>query len=524
MIPLFNSAQVREADKYAINKLGIPSILLMENAARSIYELIDKNFSGELVEKKAAILCGKGNNGGDGFALTRNFLINGFSVIVISIGAEKELKGDALLNYIILKKTAAVNKNLSLVNYKGVNSIKKAAGCDIIVDALLGTGAYCPLKEPYNTIIKYVNTLDAVKVAVDIPTGLNVDTGYGETVFEADLTVSLAEFKAGLFYSKGYKFAGKVEKGSIGLGKEYFDSLNVENYLIEPEDVFTFLPEKEPDAYKYSAGKVLVIAGSRNFTGAAFLTTNAVMKSGAGACILAFPESIKEIALQNLKMPTVFGYEDNGRGCLTEDSVDSLMEKIEWADAVALGPGIGREEETLAAVRKLIKKGKNKRFIIDADALYALAGKEYTKIDLSGMILTPHHKEFADMLGIELKELEENMPANGKDFAVKNKCYLVLKGAPTITFTPNGDAIINSTGNPGMAKFGTGDVLTGFTAGMAAQHITAEEAVLASVYIHSLAADLLINEKTVYGMTSTDILENLPYAIKFIFDTFSPVS
>lgn len=521
MIPLYSTAQIREADEYALKHYGIPGSILMENAARSVFELVESNFADQVSVKTVGIVCGKGNNGGDGFALARNFLINDYYVVVVALADEKTLKGDALFNYNILLKMASSNKNISIVQYKNSKSLLCLEDCEIIIDALLGTGTKGALNEEYTQIISNLNEISAIKIAVDIPTGLDCDTATGDIIFEADMTVSLSELKTGLFYGKGYLNSGKIVKGSIGMGSEYYEKLEVDRYLIEPEDVFNYLPPKDLAAHKYSSGKVLVIAGSGKYSGAAFLTSNAVMKSGAGACTLTFPKSIKNIALQSLTVPTVNTYEDFGNEYLSVKSMKDLEEWLKWADCIAIGPGLGREEDTFIAVREIINKYKNKPFIIDADALYALGNKVYKGINLSGKVLTPHQKEFADLLGITLNELQKDLISYGSGFAKENDCYLVLKGAPTIIFNPEGEAIINSTGNPGMAKFGTGDVLTGFLAGMGAQSKSVEQAVIISVYLHSLAADLLIKEKTVFGMTSLDILEKLPFAIKFIYDTFT---
>ncbi|MDH7605572.1 MAG: NAD(P)H-hydrate dehydratase, partial [Melioribacter sp.] len=191
-----------------------------------------------------------------------------------------------------------------------------------------------------------------------------------------------------------------------------------------------------------------------------------------------------------------------------------------WADVIAIGPGLGREEETQIAVREILRSYKSKNFVIDADAIFALKNEEYKKVNLKGKILTPHHKEFADLIGIESKDLENNILKIGKDFAKENNCYLVLKGAPTIIFNPQGEAFINSAGNPGLAKFGSGDVLTGIIASFQAQSDDIEESLISAVYIHSLAADLLLNEKSEFGYTSNDLMEKIPYAIKFIINSF----
>jgi hydroxyethylthiazole kinase-like uncharacterized protein yjeF len=356
MIPLFTSKQVRAADNYAIKKLGIPSIVLMENASLSIFHSIleyipDLNFNDSV-----GIIAGKGNNGGDGFALARQLFNAGISVKVISMGKESELKGDALTNYRILKKLIAGSKNSSLKTFASLRDLNQFSSCLIIVDAILGTGAKGELKKPYDGVVEKLNKFDAIRVAVDIPTGLNIDTAFATLCFDADLTVSLAELKRGLFYSSGYAYSGEVVKGSIGLSNEYFDSLNVSEYLIEPEDCEINLPVKEIDAHKYSGGKVLTIAGSGDLPGAAFFTANSVLTSGGGASVLAFPNSLKQLAQQMLDGATVVSYEDDGDALLKKENIAELSEKLKWADVIAIGPGLGRGKRDTKCCRSITKR------------------------------------------------------------------------------------------------------------------------------------------------------------------------
>ena len=520
MIPLYTSQQVREADSFAINTLGIPSIVLMENAARSIYAEIILNTSGSLDNKNVGIVCGKGNNGGDGFALARHFIINDYSVKIISLGAEEELKGDALTNFRITKNLIAEYPSSKISVYESTKDLSLFDDCSLIVDAMLGTGSRGDLAEPYKEIVEKLNQLNGYKVAVDLPTGLDLENAGGEIIFSADLTVTLSEFKTGLFYRKGYVNCGTISKGTIGIGNEYYDKLIITDYLIEPEDAYYGLPAKTLDQHKYSAGKVFVIAGSGKLPGASFLTANAVLRSGAGSSVLAFPKSIKSLAQQMLDSATVQAYEDEAKEYLSDVNLKELEEKNNWANVIALGPGIGREEVTKNAVVEILKTHKAKKMVIDADAIHAIGGEEYKKLNLKGKVLTPHHKEFADMLRIGLDDLENNLLKYGKNFSIENGCYLVLKGAPTIIFNPAGEAFINTAGNPGLAKFGSGDVLTGMIAGFLAQSDEIEEALISAVYIHSLAADLLLEEKTEYGYTSEDLIEEIPNAIKFILKSF----
>lgn len=520
MVPLFESSQIRDADRYAIDKLKLPGMVLMENAARSILQTI-KNIP-ELSRENDSfgIVCGKGNNGGDGFALARLLVNEGYIVKVISLGTSAELKGDAKSNFTILKNLAGYEEGLSISHYKGIRDLAKLRDCSIIVDALLGTGTNGQLKEPYSSIIKKLNNFEAFKIAVDLPSGLDCSTSTGQVIFDADITVTLAELKAALFYGEGYKNSGEVVKGSIGIGNEYFNNLPVNSYLVEPEDAYLGLPQNLLDNHKYSAGKVLVIAGSGHLPGAAFLTTNSILKSGAGSAILAFPKSIKQLAQLKLTEAVVHAYNDSGKEYLSTSNVEELKDKINWADVVAIGPGLGREPDTLEAVRRILTEFRAKKFIVDADAVVALSGRQAKKINLNGNVLTPHYQEFATLLGITVNKLKENILLHGKKFAISNGAYLVLKGAPTLIFTPDGDTLVNSSGNAGMAQFGTGDVLTGVLAAFCSKSSNTEYATISGVYLHSLSADLLLDSKTELGYTAKDIMDNIPNAIKFLQESF----
>ncbi|MDR3627299.1 MAG: NAD(P)H-hydrate dehydratase, partial [Ignavibacteriaceae bacterium] len=293
-------------------------------------------------------------------------------------------------------------------------------------------------------------------------------------------------------------------------------------YLIEPEDVLENLPKKKKDINKYSSGKVLTIAGSGAFPGAALLASSAELKTGTGASILCFPKSLRKLIFKKTSELVVVSYNDEGKEFLTKENIKEFDKKIEWADVVAIGPGLGREQETQEAVLNIIKSRKAKRMVIDADAVFALNNNRYKKLNLKGYVLTPHQGEFADLIGITVQELKKDILLYGKKFVSDTGSFLVLKGAPTIIFTPGGDALINTTGNAGMAKFGTGDVLTGAIAGLLSQIKDVENAAIAAVYIHSLAADLLLQDFTEFGYTAGDIINKLPAAIKFLRKSILP--
>jgi NAD(P)H-hydrate epimerase len=516
MIPLFSNDQVKEADDFAVKQLGIPGQVLMENASRSLVESIPANF--EQVSKllPIGIVCGKGNNGGDGFALARQFLIRGYSVVVISAAEGKQLTGETSANYKILEELIKYYPQSELLIYNSPKILDKLNKCNVIIDALLGTGTKGALREPFNLIIKKLNQMEAYKISVDVPSGLSLDSSAGEIIFNADLTITLAELKTGLFYGQGYVNSGKVIKGSIGAGSEYFDQLDTSDYLIEPEDALNGIPVRAKDAHKYSSGKVFIIAGSSELPGAAILATNAAITSGAGAVVLAVPKSIQALAQQKLNEAVVTSYEDIYLGCLSKDNISELAEKIEWADTIVIGPGLGRHPETISACMEIFDIYRNKNLVIDADGIYAVKSSLKSKIFLKNAVITPHYGEFSSLLGIPVEKLKENILGLSKEFCRNTGIHLVLKGAPAIIFTPSGEALINSTGNQSLAKFGSGDVLSGIIGAFIASNKQIENSIISAVYTHGLIADLLVEEKTELCVNATDLIEKIPNAIKFI--------
>jgi NAD(P)H-hydrate epimerase len=515
MIPLYSTKQIRQVDEFAIGKLGIPGVVLMENASREIFQKIANRIE-HLDSPKIGFVCGKGNNGGDGFAAARHFSNAGYEVVVIYLGTANEMSEDCKFNYQVLKKFALTNNKISFKKFSSISSLISLKHCTIICDALLGSGSEGNLREPFLSIIRYLNKLKSIKVAIDIPTGLNADTGYAENSFSADFTITLGQLKKGLFFGGGYVFSGEVEKGGIGIPDSLFDNFTPTEFLIEPEDALLGLPVKAKNIHKYSAGKVLTIAGSGSLPGAAVLAATSALKIGAGASILCFPKSVREFVHKKLGEVVVKSYEDSGKEYLSVKNIDELKEKIRWADVVAIGPGLGREKETQKAVLSSLKKYNPKKVVIDADGIFALGQGRYKKLNLKNFVLTPHHAEFASLIGISNSDLKKDILKYGKDFVKKTGAYLLLKGAPTIIFTPDGDALINTTGNPCLAKFGTGDVLTGFIAGLLAQQNDIEKALVTAVYLHSLAADILAEKRTKLDILASDIQNYIPQTIKFL--------
>jgi len=515
MIPLYTTDQIRKIDEFAINNLRIPGIVLMENASREIFEFI-KERTDNLSIKSIGFICGKGNNGGDGLAAARHFANDGYNVAVIYLGSDSEISADNKFNFSVLKRLSKLNKKIRLQKYKSPTSLRLLGKCDVICDALLGSGTKGSLREPYLSIINYLNKLKKIKVAVDIPTGLNADTGYAKISFKADFTITLGELKRGLFIANGYVNSGEIEKGEIGIPNDLYNNYHPKDYLIEPEDAWLGLPAKPKNIHKYSAGKVLTIAGSGSLPGAAVLSATSSLKIGAGASILAFPKSIRSFVHKKLGEVVVNSYEDDKSEFLREKNLEELDEKIHWADVVTIGPGLGREINTQKAILALFRNYKFKRAVIDADGIYALSKVKYKNLNLKNYVITPHHAEFANLIGISTEKLKTDLLKHGRNFVKETGVYLILKGAPTIIFTPAGEALINTTGNPSLAKFGTGDILTGFLAGLLSQQKDIELAIVSAVYLHSLSADLLVKARSKYDILASDIMNNIPKTIKFL--------
>jgi len=512
MVPLYSTEQVRQFDSFAIESLHVPSIVLMENAAVNISRFILNKFK-EL--KSIGVVCGKGNNGGDGFAVARHLYNAGLNIKCIYLYNENQMSSDCLTNFSILKNLSKHRKSLKLIKLDKIDDLNRIKNCDLIIDAILGSGFSGELNQELQLIVKRLNSFKSIKISLDIPTGINSNTGYGDVAFKSDYTITLGEYKKGLFVSNAYELCGEVILEEIGIGLDYFKSIKTNTFLIENYDVYNFLPKRSKTLNKYSAGKVLVIAGSYDFPGASYLTSSAAFNSGAGATILAVPDIVRKFIYKNLPeiVIQVYGYKNSKN--ITIDDYKNLEEKIIWADVVAIGPGLGRNDSTIEFVNFLLKQNKYKFCVLDADALFAIKDK-LNKIDLRKCILTPHLGEFSYLINVPINELKKDLLSFGQEFVKKFKTNLILKGAPTITFDKNGDSFINTTGNNGLAKFGSGDVLTGIIAGFLSQLKNQIQSAILSVYIHGLASDLIVDEKTEYSLMSSDLIKKIPYAIKFL--------
>lgn len=523
MIPLYTSGQVRQFDRDVIERSQVPSIVLMENAAKNIFHIAVSELKLNSESDIIGIVCGKGNNGGDGYALARHFLNAGYSVLLVSLFDINEHSPDARVNYSILLQSKNSYPNLELVHYKSLIDLAPLQNVTVLFEAILGSGVKGPVGAEIRPVLRKMNSVEAKKIAIDIPAGIDADTGSfsgdskddgGDTVYKADITISLAAFKRGLFFGDGFLHSGRVIPAEIGFR---FDPelLPSEDYLIEPEDCYYSLPVKERGIHKYSGGRLLIIAGSKLYPGAAVLSAKAALKTGCGSVKLAVPASIYTAIIAQLNQPEliVVQYDDQNKGYLLQESLSELREVVSESDALLIGPGLGRAEETELAVRELL--WSDVAAVLDADGINAITSG-VSDFPLNQVIMTPHPGEFSRLTGKSLDLMRRDLLSAGKSFAEENNVFLVYKDFRTVIFGDSGESFINTTGNQGLAKIGSGDVLAGLIAGFYAQYKDREKAVLSGVYLHGLAADILSANKTFYGYSASDIIQNIPEAIKLL--------
>ena len=517
MLPVLTAGEMRDIDRATIETLGIPGAVLMERAGlvvahQAVALLNDQASHGK--QKSVCILCGKGNNGGDGFVVARELHNHGYSVQTLVFAAKSSLQGDAHTNRLVAEKLGIG------VTYQPTTRALSAtlSNADLVVDALLGTGFTGPVRGPLATVIARVNAAGAPVLSIDVPSGLHADTGQTSgACVRATATVTIGAYKRGLLLHPGRELAGAVTVADIGIPPSIFAAHPAGRHpagchLPEADDIRALLPSLRPTLHKSAAGKLLVIAGSRGLTGAAALTALASLRIGAGLTVLGAPESCIDSLAAKLTEVMMLPLPETTDGALSTEARSAILERVTWADAVAIGPGLGRSESTQALVRDL--SGVIRRpLIVDADALFALFPEKKRHMRAS-VILTPHEGEFSRMTGVGTADIQADRIGAAQSAARSLGVTMVLKGAPTIVARADGGVTMNPTGNPGLATAGSGDVLTGVIAGLAAQGLDPAAAALAGVWLHGRAGDLAAAEKGPRGMIAGDVLERLPEALQ----------
>ena len=516
---VLDTAQMREADRRTIEEIGIPSITLMENAGRRVADVMASVFD-DLAESSVAILCGRGSNGGDGFVAARALRRRGADVAVFLLGLTADVRGDARTNLDALANLdVTVTEVPDGAAWTGLRL--DVAACDVIVDAILGTGLNRPLEGMLPAVVDDVNAALAPVVAVDLPTGLSADSHrpIGPAI-DADLTVTLAAPKIPLVFTPGSTFAGDVHVAEIGIPERVIDGVAGQRLdLVTPGMVAALVPDRAEDAHKGSCGHVLIVAGSLGRTGAAGLAGIGALRSGAGLVTVAVPRScvptVAALAPEFMTLPL----EEEAEGVVGAGALDTVLAAP--CDVIAAGPGLGAGAGAAGLVRGLLERARVP-LVLDADALNVCSGHAEWLGDrpreAGDVVLTPHPGEMARLRGCTAQEVQHERLATARGMAAEHGVHVVLKGARTIVAAPDGSAAVNITGNPGLATGGAGDVLTGVTAAWLAQLPHTADACRVAVFLHGLAADIAAREHGEAGLIASDVAAALGKAANGTLD------
>ncbi|NLK98096.1 NAD(P)H-hydrate dehydratase [Defluviitalea saccharophila] len=513
-----NGKEMRQIDEAAIQKIGIPGIVLMENAVLSVVKEIKKDLQ-NISKPNVVIFCGQGNNGGDGLGVARHLHNSGMDVTVIFIGDPLLLKEDSRTNFNIVDKLQIpkiILNNESFIDDHIVNLIEKS---DLIVDAIFGTGLSKPVSGIFNDLVNLINFYGEYILSIDIPSGIDSETGaiLGNAV-KAHKTVTLALPKSGLYLYPGTEYIGELVIADIGIPKEVIDFAQLKMNVLREEEVSSFIPPRFPRSNKGTYGRVQVIAGSKGMTGAAALTCKGAFKIGAGLVSLGVPKSINDVLEEKLtEVITIPIREEDGKLC--RESFDDIKPCLDKATVIAAGPGIGQGPQIIEFMERLIKHARIP-LVIDADGINAIAKKIDMLRNLKvPVVLTPHPGEMGRLMNKSTEEVLANPIDTVREFCHKWNVILVLKDAKTIVGDPDGQIYINMTGNPGMATAGSGDVLTGIIAGLIGQNLNPYKAAVLGTFLHGKAGDLAAAELGQHGMLAGDICNYVPKAIKLYYQS-----
>jgi NAD(P)H-hydrate epimerase len=510
---ILTSAQMKDIDRTAIETIGIPGIVLMENAGLRVVRALRARFP-KPEDETILIVAGKGNNGGDGFVVARHLFNSGARPEVLLLAAKDEVKGDASVNLAVaLNIGVPVTEVRSSADWKKVRV--KAFHAGVIVDALFGTGLIKPLDGLFALAVEDINRSAAFKLAVDIPSGLSSDSfeTIGPSV-KADLTVTLAAPKLAHVFPPASERVGDVVIAPIGIPPFLFDNPELRLELLEEAAVRPFFGKRKKDTHKGTYGHLLIVAGSLGKTGAAGLAGKAALRLGAGLVTVATPLAALPAVARTMAELMTEPLEGTPEGTISREALPRALALVAGKTAVLVGPGLTTHPSTAAFVLGLLRKVKVP-LIIDADGLNIVASRPDVLNHMKGRaVLTPHPGEFARLVGRTNAEVVKHRLELAPEFATRHGVTLVLKGYRTLIAAPDGRVFVNPTGNPGMATGGTGDVLAGMIGAQAVQEKDLLGAVLSAVYAHGLAGDVAAERLGERSLTAGDIIRYLPPAVK----------
>lgn len=514
-------AQMREMDRRAIEEFGVPPEELMDRAGAGVAAIVEHLAqTAAFANPRIHVIAGRGNNGGDAFAAARYLRENGFDVLVWLAGAVTELGGASQQH---LSRLRATDVEIEELPTKGdwEDAAKDGSQGDIIVDGVLGVGVSGPARGPAVGAIQYINMCanDALVVSIDVPSGLDADTGvaHGEAV-KADITATIAFPKKGLIEAAALEYVGCVDVVDIGIPTEVANEVapsgDVE--MIHYSDLTSLFPRRWRASHKGDYGRALLIGGAVGYTGAIAMAARAAIRSGAGLVTVVTPKSIAPIVASACLECMVHGEMETADGALNPDFLKAWQKRLDDFDAVLVGPGLSRNESVSELVRTIIRYC-TVPLVLDADALAVLAGQAHW-IDRAHapVVLTPHPGEFALLFGQRTEEVQRDRVGVALAAARSTRATVVLKGAGTVVAHVDKPVAINLTGNPGMATAGSGDVLAGMIVALLAQGLAPYDAARAAVYLHGQAGDVRAWRKSQIGLIAGDLIEELPYVFRSV--------
>ena len=500
------AAQMRELDRRAIEERNIPSIDLMERAAAAVAQAALDLLPEKPSRCRAAVFCGAGNNGGDGIGAARLLFLMGLKVRVFLVGDYDRLTPDAM------EETGRLSEcGVELEDFDPGDRAQAAwaRSCQVVIDAVFGVGLSREIapESEFAAALDLINVCRGAVVSADVASGVEADTGrvLGRAV-KADRTVTFSLPKIGQFTGDGAVLSGRVTVHDIGIPAALVREVSCPVQTVEADFAREALPPRKPDGHKGDFGKVLVVGGSVGYTGAPYLTASAAVRSGCGLVYLGVPESIWPVEAVKCASAMPFPLADR-RGVLSHRALPEVLERLEGCGVLALGPGLGRRPSARRLVLELLRQTE-KPVVLDADGINALEGHIDILDSRRGRvtILTPHGGEFARLGGAPAGDTA----GAARAFARDHGCILVLKGHRTVTAGPEGNALVNTTGNSGLAKGGSGDVLTGLIASLLAQGASPVMAAAGGVWVHGRAGDLAAEARTEYGLTPKDVIAAFP--------------
>ncbi len=525
---IVTAEEMRDIDRQTIARYGISGVVLMERAGLAVGTKIKEIYG----RKKIIVISGGGNNGGDGLVVARNLHNEGWDVKVFLTSIPEDLKGDALSQY-----EAAIRFGLSIRPAEELFTQNPSvlAHHALIVDAIFGTGLSKPVAGKLSKVIRLINDSGLPVISVDIPSGVSSDSGQimGDAV-RADHTITFGLPKRGHFLYPGAGLSGRLFVEDIGFPHELLDPGGFGTELIAKEEVSAMIPVRRDYSNKGDYGRILIVAGSRGKTGAALMAAKACLRAGAGLVTVGIPESLADIFQARVTEEMVLLLPDRGDGTLSAKASRGILDFMDKPSHIlAIGPGIGVSKDTTRLVKDLIRNSASP-IVIDADGINSLRGdRTIFRNAAAPVILTPHPGEMARLLGdsepgrhdqaknqsvrkkamaASISDIEKDRINTAVSFTKETGTFLVLKGVPTVIATPHGKAFLNPRGNPGMAKAGTGDVLTGMISGFLGQTGNPLHACILGVYMHGLSGDIATSEKGPHSVIATDIIDKIPAA------------